>query len=418
MSHKPIIEVSEVAGRKLLMKPLRHNEIVSLAMFSPTGSIFDPAGQAGTSQLAQSVMVKGAGNRDARQFAEAVEDLGSSISGSITHDFSKISLVCSSRCFDETLALYGDVVNSPRFADDELEKERQLQIADARLSDDNQFHYTHRHFLPLLYGEHPYSQLNMGQPETIEQITADGIRAAHQLETQSAESIIVAVGNFNSEALVGQLEEILPPLNGEPSAAPALSESDTVQTERLELTKECEQAFLVSGWRLPPPSHPDYPALRLLAAILGEGMGSRMFMQLRDEQGLAYATGAQLVARQQASHLVMYIGTKPERIDESLAGFKAIHQQAQRELPTADELERARNFVLGKFLFAHQKNSRQGHYLGYFEMMGLGWEADAKYGEQLQNVDAAKIQSVAQKYLSNQAEVVLQPITQDAAVAT
>lgn len=406
-----VIEAS-VRGHRVLLKPLKHNEIVALGLFSPHGAAADPVGLAGLGNLTQSVMQKGAGERDYQELAEAIEELGSHVSAATAHDFTKFSLAASSRCFFPTLDLLEDMLHRPTFEEEELEKERKLQLADLKLADDNQYHYTHRHLMALLYGDHPYAVSTDGTPESVAAIAHRDILNCHHQHLQTQGAVVAVVGNFEPDAVLKRIESFLPDLQVPAKALPAPRVQAPTQAEWanvLELRKECEQAFLCCGWLTVPFDHPDYLPLRLLSAVLGEGMGSRMFMRLRDEQGLAYATGCSLAGHRSMSHLVMYIGTKPERVHESIAGFQQIIREACQVPPTEEELERARNFVLGHFLFDHQKNSRQAHFLGSFEVLGLGWQADFTYSEQLRSVTGQRVFEAAQRYLTAPTLVKLLP---------
>jgi len=392
----------QVRGHKVLLRPSRHNEIAAMAIFSPYGGACDAAGKAGLGSLKQSVMEKGAGGKDFQELAEAIEELGSTVGGSTVRDYSKFSLAASSRCFSPTVDLLADLLHAPHFEAEELEKERKLQIAEVKQSDDNQFSYTTRHLIRALYGSHPYGVSSEGTPETLAAIELPDVLNTHAAHLRTRGGVVAAVGNFDADNLLARLETLLPePALSLPTDPRREGRAGRDATERdVQLTRSCEQAFLCMGWLTVPMSHPDYAPLRLLTAILGEGMGSRMFVALRDELGLAYSTGAYLNGNRDMSHLVMYIGTKPDRLGESRAGFDRLVVEMRGTPPEASQLDRARNYVLGHFLFDHQKNGRQAHYLGSWEMLGFTADEDQRWPERLAAVTGEQVLDVAQRYLT------------------
>jgi len=141
--------------------------------------------------------------------------------------------------------------------------------------------------------------------------------------------------------------------------------------------------------------------MTVLNTILGaSGLSSRLFVELRDKKGLAYHVRSTYEPLKYSGTFSVYIGTAPMNINASIQGFKTEIEKLQNTLVSEKELEDAKSNYLGKRAFFHETNSQQGHYLGYFEILGLGADYDNKIPEIIKKVTASDIREVANKYLS------------------
>jgi zinc protease len=389
----------EVNGWRLLTLPSRGSETAALASFIPAGAgSLDLPGLGGAADLALSLMQKGTKDKSAAEFAEAVEDLGSSLSGGASADYAKWGFAASTLGFEATLDLWAEAFNEADFQPDEVEKERDLQVASLRMAEDNKFSCAYKRFLKTLYAGTPYAEPSSGTLESVPNLERDHLVNRWEAMKNTRGGVIVAVGNFDEDKLVKRLGELLPTpyLDAPPSLEvnpPAPPEEPVI------VEKDTEQAFLCMGAPTVPYAHEDYPALRVLGAVMGEGMGSRMFIRLRDQKGLAYDPGASVSPRRARCHSFFYIGPNGDRLDEARQGIDELIAELRDEPPTDAELNRAKNYIAGNFLFDHQKNSRRAHYFGFFEMMGAGFHRDREFPKLIEAITAEQVREVARKYL-------------------
>jgi zinc protease len=181
--------------------------------------------------------------------------------------------------------------------------------------------------------------------------------------------------------------------------------------ERLrELNKpHMQQGFIVGGFRIPPLTDPDYPALRLASAALGEGFGGRIFSELRDRRSLAYALGSMLRPYRLGGHQVFYIGTKPESVEEARVGLLEQAEHLREHLLDDEELGRAREFILGKLVMAQQSTAQRVGHLAWWEDAAGDAAEGARYPERLRAVTAAQVREVARRWWIDPAMVILRP---------
>jgi predicted Zn-dependent peptidase len=395
-------------GMRALLLPDDANDIVALTCFIPLPGAVEGPEDAGTVGFALRMLMRGTASRTAAELAEAVESLGSSIHCDAADDFSAAHMICTSDAFAETIGLFCEVLTAPSFEPEEVEKERQSTLAAIRRGDDDKFAVTMKRFVSELYGVHPYGVPRTGTEQSVSELKRDQLTHLFGEFLDPAAGLAVCVGNFDPAEARARLEggfarrgQPVEPLAVPPLRFPAPASA--------RFSRECEQAFLMMGYPACPFTSPDYPALRVLNGVLGEGMSSRLFVRLRDEQGLAYATGSTLAGLALGGHLAGYIGTKPESLDTARDGMRAIFEGMRAERVPADELERAKNYIIGKFLIDHQTNARRGYYLGYFETMGLGAAMDEAYPARIASVTADQVVEAARKYITAPTIVELVP---------
>jgi len=152
-----------------------------------------------------------------------------------------------------------------------------------------------------------------------------------------------------------------------------------------------------------------YGLAKVLNAVLGSGMSSRLFCALRDEAGLAYAVGSFYPTRRETSRLVLHIGTAPRNVSQAHDGMKRQLARLAEEPVPDDELERAKAAVTGAFDLDRRTNARQSFYLGFFELVGVGYAYISRYRDAIEAVTSADVQRVARRHLVDPAVVVVGP---------
>lgn len=385
-------------GMQVLLLPSTANQIVSVISFLPLPGAIETESEAGLVSFTAKMLLRGTTKRGSAEHAEAIDSLGTTISCDVTDDFTYGHMVCTSDTFEESMRLYAETMQQPSFEPEEIEKERHSTVAAIRRSEDDKFSFTLKNFMRQLYGDHSYGLPRSGTVESISELRRDQLLEIHGDFFNPGQYLTVCVGNFETAQARRMLEELFVAgkTNVEPFQVPPVTPAASGHGT---LSRECEQAFLAMGHHACKITSPDFVAMRVLNTVLGEGMSSRLFTHLRDEKGLAYATGSSFSGLRQSGHLFGYIGTKPESLDIAREGMLYEFERMKKEPVPQDELERSKNYVIGKFLIDHQTNYRRGYYLGYFEMMGLGMSMDEEYPARIAAITAEDVLRVANTYI-------------------
>jgi zinc protease len=387
-------------GLKLILREDPKAETVALQAFVGTGARAEPPDFAGIAELTSRLLLRGTTTRSEEEIFTELEDLGAQLSQDILADMAYVTLVAPKETFERALAIYLDVLLNPAFAPDEVERAKTEFIREIRAQADQNFSIIYENFQKALYGDHPYGRFPT--PESVARIAREDIVQFYKKYYVPNNMTLVAVGAFDRalvEALLRAKLQELPkgaedlPLKPQPIAL-ALTEN-----KRVEATKRSNLTWLIVGYPAPPVASPDYPAMKVLNAILGGGMSSRLFSELRDKRALAYSTGSFYPSRAEESHLVTYIIALPDNAEAARQGILEIIKEIQERGVPHEELERAKSYVIGNYRIEHETTERRAWYLGWYETLGVGYQMDAHYPQLIQAVTAEDIQRVAQKYL-------------------
>ncbi len=401
----PEQEIAEVLvilpnGLKLILREDHASEVVALQAFVGTGARAEPAELAGIATLTSRLLLRGTKTRTEEQIFEEIENLGAHLNQDILPDMAHVSLVATRTTLDRALPIYLDVLLNPAFAPEEIERAKAELIKELQALADRNFSVIYDNFQKALYGDHPYGRFPT--PESIARITREDILNFYQRYHVPNNMTIVAVGAFDRAKLLAILRAKLrglPKGSEELPLRPQTVQFDLVENRSVEAAKRSNLTWLVLGYPAPAVSSPDYPAMKLLNAIIGGGMSSRLFSELREKRGLAYSTGAFYPSRAEDSHLVTYIIALPQNADTARQGILEILQQIKERGVPEEELERAKSYVIGNYRIEHERAERRAWYLGWYETLGVGYQMDAQYPELIRGLTSEDIQRVAQQYL-------------------
>jgi len=173
--------------------------------------------------------------------------------------------------------------------------------------------------------------------------------------------------------------------------------------------RPAQQAQVMVGYITPGLTDPDYASVRVLGMVLGGGMSGRLFTELRDRRGLAYQVGVLGTYRTGPTFLLAYMGTAPVNVEASEAGVLAEIARVRTEPVTPRELARAKAYLLGNLTMDRRTTARDAWYLGFFEVVGAGWNFPERYAQAVESVSVDDLGRVARRYLLGPTVVVLQP---------
>lgn len=375
-------------------------DIIAARIFVRAGGCGEPKEKAGLAHLLSAVMTKGTPELSSLEIAEQVESVGASLSADAASDYFLLSLKTVSADFAEILALAGQLLRSPTFPEEEVELERRLTLQHIRSQQEQPFTIAFDQLRQAIYQNHPYASSGLGWEATVSQLSRTDIQQYHQTHFRPDNVVISLAGRVTVEGAVALVEKVFgdwqapptsPPILKFPALTPGPNWSKTAQ--------QTQQSIIMLGYLAASVKKADYTVLKLLATYLGNGLSSRLFVELREKLGLAYEVSAFYPTRMEPATFVAYIGTAPENTARAIAKLRAEVELLCTNSLSEEDLQTAKNKILGQYALGKQTNGQIAQIYGWYEILGLGIEFDTQFQQEVTNVTTAHAQQVACQYL-------------------
>jgi zinc protease len=396
------------SGLTVIVRPDPAIGVMAASLQIRAGSLFETADIAGITNFLHRVMLRGTKRYTALQLTEAIEDLGGALDASGDVEYAEVRGTALARNWEALLELMAEVVLRPTLPNEEVERERRLIQSALQTRGDTPFQRAFDALLVDLYGAHPYAWPSTGRRESIERIDRGALHAHYAAIYRPDRMVLAVSGHVPSDRVVRAAERLFRTTPPAAAAATPRPEAATPRGNRRVVERPVQQAQVLVGYLGPSLTEPDYPAVRVLATVLGGGMSGRLFTELRDKRGLAYSVGA-LSAFRTGPSFVTYMGTAPANAEAAEAGVLAEIERIRGEAVSERELTRAKNYLLGNLAMDRRTTARHAWYLAFFEVVGAGWDFPERFARAVEAVTVADVTRVAARYLTRPTVVVLQP---------
>ena len=376
-------------GLTVAVDPMPDAQSVAIGLYAQVGSRSEPEHLSGLAHVVEHMVFKGAGSRDTRALAEAIEDVGGALNAWTARDqtvFYGRTLAKDAPLLCELLV---DLIRAPHLAEDHLEREKDVILSELGEIMDAPDDLVHEHLFDAAFGGQPLGRPVIGRSETIRAITRDDCLAWVAGELVPSRLILAASGKLDPDELLASAERLLGDMVDRPGAAIGHAEfTGGVRNDR----REFEQAHWCLGLPGLASADPQLPALSIFVQALGGGMSSRLFQELREERGLAYSVSAWSQSYADTGIVALSCAADRERAIESMHLARAVLAEAVETLEQS-EVNRARAQIEAGLLMALESpNGRADHMARSIEVFGriVGLE---ELLDQLRSVDVAAARS-------------------------
>ncbi|MDY6938868.1 MAG: pitrilysin family protein [Cyanobacteriota bacterium] len=384
-------------------------DIMAARIFFGAGSRRETGDRAGIAHLLATVMTKGTENRSSMDIAEQVESVGASLGTDAASDYFVLGLKTVSADFADILTLAGEILRRPTFPQTEVELERRLTLQAIRSQKEQPMSQAFSQLRKSMYVEHPYARSSLGTEASVAELTPEDLQHYHQTYFRPDNMAIGVSGCLDPAEAIAQIERVFGdwqapdqplPVDAPPPISSAPGCWSTAQ--------DTQQSIVMLGYLGPSVSmgefsygvSRDYASLKLLDTYLGNGLSSRLFVELREKRGLAYDVSAFFPTRLDRSHFVTYIGTAPMNTQTALEGLRDEVTRLRTTPLTPEELQASKNKLLGQYALGKQTNAQLAQIYGWYEMMGLGVEFDDRFPEAVAAVTSDMAIEAARRYLN------------------
>jgi predicted Zn-dependent peptidase len=347
-------------GLRVLTAPMESAQSVTCAIMLAAGSRYETAETNGIAHFSEHMFFKGTERRPtARDISKEIDAIGGEFNAFTGKEYTGYYVKCAAESRDVALDVLVDMLRHSKFDPDEIEREKGVIIEEMNMYFDTPRDYIGGVYDELIYGDQPLGWDIIGRKETVRGATRETF-TSYLDRWYKPRRMVVGIGGQLGDGLLERIEELLGDLpdseTGEP-APTALDGANGGPRVRIH-TKQSDQAHISLGVYSYPLEHPDRYALQILSNVLGGGMSSRLFTEVRERRGLAYYVFGINHSYTDAGSLYAQAGVDIQRIDEAVTTVAAELRKVAAEGVPPDELEKTKSFAKGRFVL--QLESPQG----------------------------------------------------------
>ena len=388
-------------GSTLLINENKTNDIVAITIIAKGGEFLESIAGEGT--LMAGTMLKGTKKYSAQELAQILDENGIHIEPYCSEDYFVINVQTTTAQIDKTIEILNEIINYATFDDYEIEKKRSEILAKIKQNRDIPMNVALEDFKTNIFANSVYSNSNKILEKTLPTIQRENIINYYN-KIMDAKNIIISInGNVNLENMITNFGTIL--------SDKKIPKFNYVNYNITKLTspkfmdkkiKDLETAWVFTGWQTcGVQNRKDFVTLKVINTILGSGMSSRLFRNLREQDGLAYQLGSSYSPKMLGGTFMTYIGTSPDKLNYSKSKIAQEINRLKMEFVSDSELKDAKDRLKGGFVIAMETNSEKASNIGLFESYGFGYDFLDEYIKMIDEVSASDIISVANKYFTD-----------------
>ena len=352
----------------------------------------------GASHFLEHLLFKGSETLSAREVTETLDAIGAE-----SNAFTSKETTCYwTRLLDQDVAtgfdILSEIIQRPAFRANEIDSERQVVIEEINMNDDDPSDVAFENFSTAAFLGHPLEAPVLGTRDSIRGLTRDDIMGYWERRYGTSSLVIAAVGNLEHDDIVTMVEERFGEWDG---GSVDHSFEEMEPSARVELTRrDTEQAHILIGGKGLRRDDKRRFSYQVLNHIMGSGMSSRLFREVREERGLAYSVYAFRLAYADAGAWGVYVGTTPSQTDTALKVIRDELDKVMEEGVTEAELERARGSMRGGLALSLEDSNSRMVRLGRDELAGMPHLSTDERLERLDAVTREDVQNVAREMYS------------------
>ena len=378
------------------------NDIVAMEIYAKGGNFIEK--KAGTGTITASVMMKGTKKYSQIDLSQTMEQNGIKIVPANGSDYFSISVKTTKNDLPLTFDLLNEVVNNATLDKNEIERIKTEKIYAIQQNRDTPSSVAFEEFKTAIWANTPYGVTGKVMEKTIPTINKNDVEEFYNTVFYPENLVISINGNVNDEEIIKNIEQIF--CTKKYTNAKKFEYSNYKNkflplsaTKNVKKEKDVEAAWILMGWLTDGVQNKkDIAALQVIDSILGGGMSSRLFSNLRGEQGLAYQVGSSFAANVNQGVFAVYIGTNPETALHSKNELLKQINLLKKEFVSDKELQEAKDKILGNFVLSQETNMEKAYTLGWFELSGRGFDYINEFPKLIECVTPTEVIRVANKY--------------------
>jgi predicted Zn-dependent peptidase len=384
-------------GVRIITEAMPHVRSVSVGVWVGAGSRRETPERNGISHFIEHMVFKGTHRRSAEDIARSVDSIGGNLDA-----FTAKELVCfNTKVLDQHLSLafdvLADLVLDPLFREEDIEKEKGVILEEIKMEADSPDYLVHEIFSSYFWKDHPLGKPILGTRETVKKFDREAVLEYYRAAYAPSSLLVTAAGNLTHDRLVAlvreRFEDLKPGTPMPPEVVPSTHARIALRNK-----KSLEQVHLCLGVPSYPLPHQERFACYVLNTLLGGGMSSRLFQNIRERQGLAYAVFSELSPYRDTGCLSIYAGTSLESARRVVESILKEFRQLKGDPVGEEELRRAKDHLKGSLMLSLESTASRMSNLARQEMYFARFFTLDELVESIESVTAADVQRIAQTF--------------------
>lgn len=357
-------------GLRILSSTMPHTRSVSIGFFIGVGSRFEDEEENGISHFLEHMLFKGTEKRPtAREIAVTIEGVGGAINATTGRELTSYWVKVPQGHLALAIDLLVDMLQHSKLEEGEIERERRVIIEEINMMLDFPDDWVHLLLDQLVWPGHPLGRDVTGTKESVSKIDRERMSRYLACHYQPANTVISVAGGIEHQEVVEELSSALESRLGKEREAYLPVEEAQCEPRLCLGYRETEQAHLALSLQGIPRSHPDRFNLQLLNTVLGQGMSSRLFLEVREKRGLAYSISSYVNHLHDTGSIGVSAGVDPRRIEAALEAILGELDRLRREPVPAEELKKVKEFMKGHLLLQMEDSFAVASWLGRQEIL-------------------------------------------------
>src|SRR6201984_385460 len=382
-------------GLSIITEEMKHIRSISIGIWIKTGSRDEDLQWNGITHFVEHMVFKGTQHRSAEEISRQVDSIGGNIDAFTAKECVSFSMKVLDEHLPIALDVLSDLVLNPVFDIQDITRERGVILEEIKMDEDNPDYLVHEIFTQNFWKDHPLGRPILGTRDTVKKFDRTPVFDFYCQRFSPGNMIITAAGYLNHDRFVElvakHFESMKPMSNGFHSSPPKIVPKIILRNK-----KSLEQVQICVGVPSYPFTHEKRHSSYILNTLLGGGMSSRLFQNIRERQGLAYAIYSDLNPYRDTGCLSAYAGTSKASATKVVESIVSEFSKLKKETVPADELRRAKDQLKGSLMLSLESSTARMSHLARQEMY-----FDRFYGldELIEKIEAVTAEEL--KYLAN-----------------
>jgi predicted Zn-dependent peptidase len=374
---------------------------IALGLWVKVGSRDEEQGKAGISHFLEHMLFKGTPELSAEQIAQVFDGFGAEVNAATSKETTVLYAHFLDEHLEEAFGVMADMLLRSTYSD--MDSEREVVLEEIAMYEDEPQDKVHDVLSEAIFGGHPLGRPVIGSGEVISSLTVEDVARYHDACYVPSGIVVAAAGNLEHEAITRQAEAILDG-NDVGGSAPGADSIPNLQAGRaLFLSKDTEQYHICLGGRGIKRDDERRFALSVLDAVLGGSTSSRLFQEVREKRGLAYAVYSWSSQYRDTGQVGIYVGTRQDNVAEAMGVIGTELERLQREPMSDEELGRAREHVKGRIVLSMESTASRMHRLGRSILTETPLLSQDEVLAKLDGVTHDQVQQLAREFYAPQA---------------